>query len=127
FSGGSGVRVPLGVPCNAAPVLTVLPPSSQEVSGKNKATLTCLANKGFPSDWKLEWTVDGRTKPGDASRGLLDKDGKYSWSSTLTLPADEWTKAGTVVCKATQGSQTPVLETMKRADCPVFAVFSENF
>uniref|UniRef100_A0A3B3QBB5 Ig-like domain-containing protein n=1 Tax=Paramormyrops kingsleyae TaxID=1676925 RepID=A0A3B3QBB5_9TELE len=105
---------PLG---NTAPTLTVLPPSSVEVSSKNTATLMCLANKGFPSDWKLSWKVDGNSKASETSRGLLEKDGLYSWSSSLSLTADEWKKAGSVVCVANQGSQAAVTQTLKRADC----------
>uniref|UniRef100_A0A8C9WE34 Ig-like domain-containing protein n=1 Tax=Scleropages formosus TaxID=113540 RepID=A0A8C9WE34_SCLFO len=112
---GGGTRLDVG--CNAAPLLTVLTPSSQEVSSKNTATLTCLANKGFPSDWKLEWMVDGSKEAADTSRGALNKDGLYSWSSTLTLPANKWMKVESVICKATQGSQSPVTQTAKRTDC----------
>uniref|UniRef100_A0A3B3TDF5 Ig-like domain-containing protein n=1 Tax=Paramormyrops kingsleyae TaxID=1676925 RepID=A0A3B3TDF5_9TELE len=115
FTFGGGTRLDVG--SNKAPTLTVLPPSSVEVSSKNTATLMCLANKGFPSDWKLSWKVDGSSKPAEMSRGLLEKDGLYSWSSSLTLTADEWKKAGSVVCEANQGSQGPVTQTLKRADC----------
>uniref|UniRef100_A0A8C9WF59 Ig-like domain-containing protein n=1 Tax=Scleropages formosus TaxID=113540 RepID=A0A8C9WF59_SCLFO len=115
YTFGGGTRLEVG--SDATPVLTVLPPSSQEVSGKNEATLTCLANKGFPSNWKLQWTVDGSARTGDMSHGILDKDGKYSWSNTLSLSAGEWSKVVSVSCKATRDSQTPVIETLRRSDC----------
>uniref|UniRef100_A0A4W5NTP2 Ig-like domain-containing protein n=1 Tax=Hucho hucho TaxID=62062 RepID=A0A4W5NTP2_9TELE len=103
-----------------APTLTVLPPSSEELSSTTAATLTCLANKGFPSDWTMNWKVDGTSKNQETQKtspGVLEKDGLYSWSSTLTLTAQEWTKAVEVTCEAQQESQTPVTKTLRRADC----------
>lgn len=35
------------------PKVSVPPPSSAEISSLNTATLVCVANKGFPSDWSL--------------------------------------------------------------------------
>ncbi|CAB1346116.1 unnamed protein product, partial [Coregonus sp. 'balchen'] len=115
YTFGSGTRLDVG--SNSAPTLTVLAPSSEELSSTTTVTLTCLANKGFPSDWTMSWKVDGTSKKQEASPGVLEKDGLYSWSSTLTLTAQEWTKAGEVTCEAQQKSQTTVTKTLRRADC----------
>ncbi|XP_061597608.1 immunoglobulin kappa light chain-like [Cololabis saira] len=113
---GGGTRLDVG--SDVRPSLTVL--SSGELQ-QGTATLMCLANKGFPSDWSLSWKVDGSSSSSSweesRSPGVLQEDGHYSWSSTLRLPADQWTKALSVTCEATQGSQTPVSETLRRDQC----------
>ncbi|KAM9385994.1 immunoglobulin lambda-1 light chain-like isoform 8-T8 [Pholidichthys leucotaenia] len=113
---GGGTRLDVGG--DVRPTLTVLPPSSEEVQ-QGEATLTCLANKGFPSDWSLSWKVDDSSGSWEesGSPGVLQENGLYSWSSTLRLPADQWRKVGSVTCQATQGSQTPLSETLRRDQC----------
>uniref|UniRef100_A0AAY5KNU1 Ig-like domain-containing protein n=1 Tax=Esox lucius TaxID=8010 RepID=A0AAY5KNU1_ESOLU len=112
---GGGTRLDVG--SNTAPTLTILPPSSEELSSTTTATLMCLANKGFPSDWTLSWKVDRNNKNQKSSSVVLEKDGLYSWSSTLTLTAQEWNKVGEVTCEAQKSSQTPVIKTLRRGDC----------
>ncbi|KAK0155810.1 Immunoglobulin kappa constant [Merluccius polli] len=100
------------------PRLSLLPPSTVEQE-QGSATLLCTASGGFPSDWTLGWKVGGSGVSGGVSDslGVLGKDGRYSWSSTLTLPADRWRKAGSVSCEASKSGQTPVAQTLNPDQC----------
>ncbi|XP_039878994.1 immunoglobulin lambda-like polypeptide 5 [Simochromis diagramma] len=117
---GGGTRLDVG--SDTRPALKVLGPSNKELE-QGKATLMCVANKGFPSDWNLSWKTSDSSGSssirGEESRtpGVLQNDGLYSWSSTLTLTADQWGKVGSVTCEATQGSQSLVSEILRRDQC----------
>ncbi|MBN3318488.1 KACB protein, partial [Atractosteus spatula] len=115
---GGGTRLSVG--SNALPSLSLLPPSTAELSAKRSATLLCLANKGFPSDWSLQWKIDGSSKSSSVTKtpGILESDGTYSWSSTLTLSEADWKSLHSVTCEASQGSQATVQKTLNKSDCP---------
>ncbi|KAL2102474.1 hypothetical protein ACEWY4_001642 [Coilia grayii] len=110
YTFGGGSRFDVG--SDTSPKLTVLPPHTSASS----ATLMCLANGGFPSDWTLSWSVAGSSRSGETSLWGPQKDGLYSWSSTLTLPLQEWTQDVPVTCQATRGSQT-VTKILNKLDC----------
>uniref|UniRef100_A0A3B4UE26 Ig-like domain-containing protein n=1 Tax=Seriola dumerili TaxID=41447 RepID=A0A3B4UE26_SERDU len=116
FGGGTKLVVDLGV---VRPTLTVLPPSIEELQ-KGSATVVCLAERvGFPSAWRLGWKVGGSSSSSGVSNSLEDlgRDGHYSWSSTLSLPADQWRKAGSVSCEAGLTGQSPVTQTLEPDRC----------
>ncbi|XP_068435967.1 immunoglobulin kappa light chain-like [Clinocottus analis] len=113
FGGGTKLIVDLGV---LRPTLTVLPPSTEELQ-QGTATLLCVASGGFPSTWSLGWKVRGSSSEGSSSSEVLGSDGRYSWSSTLRIPADEWGRAGSVSCEAALSGQSPVTQTLDPARC----------
>ncbi|KAL1255346.1 hypothetical protein QQF64_013407 [Cirrhinus molitorella] len=110
---GGGTRLLVG-----APTLTVLPPSRDELQ-QGKATVLCVASKGFPADWKLSWKVDGSSRSSSVSLspGELQKDGLYSWSSSLSLTESEWSTATTVTCDATRRSHYIVTKSLNTQQC----------
>ncbi|KAJ3582782.1 hypothetical protein NHX12_000245 [Muraenolepis orangiensis] len=96
------------------------PPSSlQSGAGAGQGYSAVFGHWGFPSDWKLGWKVGGSSRSAGVSDspGVLGKDGTYSRSSALTLPADQWKKAGSVSCEASRSGQTPVTQTLNPDQC----------
>ncbi|KAF7659878.1 hypothetical protein LDENG_00291800 [Lucifuga dentata] len=116
FGGGTKLVSDLGV---VRPTLTVLPPSIEELQ-QGSATLVCGASGGFPSAWRLGWKVGDTSSSTGVSDSLevLGRDGHYSWSSTLSLRADQWRKAGSVTCEASLSGQSPITQTLDPARCP---------
>nr|3MJ8_A Chain A, STIMULATORY HAMSTER ANTIBODY HL4E10 FAB LIGHT CHAIN [Cricetulus migratorius]3MJ8_L Chain L, STIMULATORY HAMSTER ANTIBODY HL4E10 FAB LIGHT CHAIN [Cricetulus migratorius]3MJ9_L Chain L, STIMULATORY HAMSTER ANTIBODY HL4E10 FAB LIGHT CHAIN [Cricetulus migratorius] len=103
---GSGTKVTvLGQP-NAAPSVTLFPPSSEELK-TNQATLVCMINGFYPADVAVTWEADGTPiTQGVKTTQPSKSDSKYMATSYLTMTADAWKSRNTFICKVTHGGNT---------------------
>lgn len=97
------------------PALTVLPPSREELQS-GSATVLCVADGGFPSDWTLGWRVGGVSTEGSQSLGVLRGDGLYRRTSVLRLSTEKLTNTA-VSCEARRSGQSPVTQSLETV-CP---------
>ncbi|KAI4903274.1 hypothetical protein NFI96_004888, partial [Prochilodus magdalenae] len=79
------------------PSVSLLPPSSLQLSG-GSASLLCLLSGYSPQGAQVSWTVGGsEVKEGVLTSGEEEKNGRYSRSSTLTLSKALWDQGQQVV------------------------------
>ncbi|XP_067861667.1 immunoglobulin lambda-1 light chain-like [Heptranchias perlo] len=115
---GRGTKLNLGNP--RAPSVSVLPPSSDQITEKNKATLVCLVNGFNPGAVEIEWTVDGNVRGNgvETSRVQQETDNTFSTSSYLTLSASDWNSHELYSCVVKHETQTNPLQTsIARSSC----------
>ncbi|XP_067862384.1 immunoglobulin lambda-1 light chain-like [Heptranchias perlo] len=118
FTFGRGTKLNLGNP--RAPSVSVLPPSSDQITQKNKATLVCLVNGFNPGAVEIEWTVDGSVRGNgvETSRVQQETDNTFSASSYLTLAASDWNSHELYSCVVKHETQTNPLQTsIARSSC----------
>ncbi|XP_061079835.1 immunoglobulin lambda-1 light chain-like [Conger conger] len=112
---GQGTKLIVTDPSLAAPTLSLLPPSSEDLTGKS--TLVCLAQMsiGFAD---VSWTSDGKAVTGgiftSAAEQISDKN--FGLSSFLTVKTSEWISDRVYACKVSVGSKTSE-KTIKKSDC----------
>ncbi|CAJ0918408.1 unnamed protein product [Ranitomeya imitator] len=76
------------------PMVSVFPPSTEELAQKETYTLLCLSSKFNPPNIFMGWTEDGLEVSKDLyinSQPMLETGGKnYFMISKLTIPASSW-------------------------------------
>ncbi|XP_074897719.1 immunoglobulin lambda-1 light chain-like [Buteo buteo] len=117
FGAGTLLTV-LGQP-KVFPTVNLFPPSSEELSTQNKATLVCLLGDFYPGAVQVTWMADGRTLSSgiETSRPQRQTNNQYMASSYLTLSASDWKSHETYACKVTHEAGN-VEKSLKRSECP---------
>ncbi|KAM9384918.1 immunoglobulin lambda-1 light chain-like [Pholidichthys leucotaenia] len=96
---GGGTRLIIHSGPVLTPSVSLLPPSSQELSG-DSATLVCLMSGYSPPGAMVSWEVDGsEVTEGVLGGSEVEKSGRYSGSSTLTMSRERWLRGELYSCK----------------------------
>ncbi|XP_038648798.1 immunoglobulin lambda-1 light chain-like [Scyliorhinus canicula] len=118
FTFGKGTKLNLGAP--QAPSVSVLPPSSDQITAKDTATLVCLVSGFNPGAAEIEWTVDGSVRGNgvETSRIQQEADNTFSVSSYLTLSASEWDSHELYSCLVKhEALANPLKTSISRSNC----------
>ncbi|XP_064820541.1 immunoglobulin lambda-1 light chain-like [Oncorhynchus masou masou] len=99
------------------PVLTILPPSSEELKS-SKVTLVCLASQMAMGYADVSWTAGGNPVTGGiATSGPVPQaDKTFQLSSCLTVDTSEWNQDKVFSCKVTAGSKFAE-KGIKKSEC----------
>ncbi|XP_061079671.1 immunoglobulin lambda-1 light chain-like isoform X2 [Conger conger] len=113
---GQGTKLIVTDSSLAAPTLSLLPPSSEELK-TDKATLVCLAQMsiGFAD---VSWTSGGKAVTGGVFTSAAEQksDKNFGLSSFLTIKTSEWISGRVFACKVSVGSKTSE-KIIQDSDC----------
>ncbi|XP_057717074.1 immunoglobulin lambda-1 light chain-like [Corythoichthys intestinalis] len=98
------------------PVVTVFPPSNDELQSK-EATLVCVATQSIPYA-DVTWLVRGSLSTGTVATGPATREtnGNYKISSNLTVQTSDWNSDVLYTCKVSLGSQSAE-NTINKSKC----------
>ncbi|XP_016339651.1 immunoglobulin lambda-like polypeptide 5 [Sinocyclocheilus anshuiensis] len=100
YTFGGGTKLVLAGP-TVKPSVSLLPPSSLQISG-DSAALLCLLSSYSPQGALVSWTLDGsEVTEGVVTSAESEQDGRYSRSSVLTLSKARWEEGELYVCRVT--------------------------
>ncbi|EHH20076.1 hypothetical protein EGK_02860 [Macaca mulatta] len=114
---GAGTRLTvLGQP-KASPLVTLFPPSSEELQA-NKATLVCLISDFYPGVVKVAWKADGSAVNAGVETTTPSKqsNNKEAASSYLSRTSDQWKSHKSYSCQVAHEGST-VEKTVAPAEC----------
>ncbi|CDQ71759.1 unnamed protein product [Oncorhynchus mykiss] len=115
---GSGTKLVLKTGPSVRPTVSLLPPSSEQLSG-GSATLACLLSGYSPQGAMVSWEVDGaEVKKGVLTTTEEEKGGRYSRSSTLTLSKARWEEGEVYTCRVAH-DDTSDAAAFRKSHCSV--------
>ncbi|KAG7314408.1 hypothetical protein KOW79_021711 [Hemibagrus wyckioides] len=99
------------------PVLTVLPPSSEELKS-NKATLVCLASDMSVGFADVRWLVNGNSVTSGVITGSVQQQDnkKFTLSSYLTIDGCEWDNSKVITCEVSAGGKAASVK-INKSEC----------
>uniref|UniRef100_G1T2Z9 Ig-like domain-containing protein n=1 Tax=Oryctolagus cuniculus TaxID=9986 RepID=G1T2Z9_RABIT len=115
---GSGTQLSVTGQPVVAPLVTLFPPSSEELKA-NKATLVCLISDFYPGTVTVAWKADGVTitQGVDTTQPSKQSNNKYMASSFLSLSRGQWTSHSRFTCQVTHEGKTTE-KSVAPAHCP---------
>ncbi|XP_057673882.1 immunoglobulin lambda-1 light chain-like [Corythoichthys intestinalis] len=113
---GGGTKLLVTSPDATPPMVTVFPPSNDELQSK-EATLVCVATLSTPNA-TVTWQASGSLATGTIATGPATREatGNYKISSYLTVQTSEWSSDIPYTCKVSSGLQS-AQNTIKKSKC----------
>ncbi len=103
------------------PSVSLLPPSSLQISGES-AALLCLLSSYSPKGAQVSWTLDGsEVTEGVQTSTESERDGRYSRSSVLSLSKARWEDVKRFVCRVTHDGAPQEQQFLKSSGCWCFS------
>ncbi|XP_066498901.1 immunoglobulin lambda-1 light chain-like [Hoplias malabaricus] len=116
---GQGTKLFVTDASAPAPVLTLFPPSSEELKS-NKASLVCVVSDMPTGFADVSWLVDSKAVSSGVTTGSAEQqtNKKFRLSSFLTIERSEWEKDKDVTCQVSSASKT-ASKKLKKSECIV--------
>uniref|UniRef100_A0A8C1GW75 Ig-like domain-containing protein n=1 Tax=Cyprinus carpio TaxID=7962 RepID=A0A8C1GW75_CYPCA len=116
YTFGGGTKLTITGPA-VKPSVSLLPPSSLQISG-DSAALLCLLSSYSPQGAQVSWRLDGsEVTEGVQTSAESERDGRYSRSSVLSLSKARWEAGERFVCRVTHDGAAQETSFLKSSEC----------